>query len=261
MKKPTSQNIKGISVLKVSFSWREEEVANFCCCLFFSVICSWWVHLSVSIFLLLSFWHRLCFFLFLSMNISFYLYDLDVWYFMKQWFNWWDLVWYYSDRWIDIQMSILRTYWFDPISGITTNSMLPPEAEHQLYFFWVFPNCLRATRKRFLTKKNSVQKGYQSRSFRSTIMYDGLPAILLIFFSLFSSSLIISHFPWFLLHFFTQVSHILFFSAWFRRQPLPHWLQWLSIYCFSDWTATTVMFWLFPFGIIDKLLWRDVLSI
>ena len=153
-------------------------------------------------------------------------------------------------------MFLLRTYLFYPISGITTSSMLLLEAEAEehcissKYFLIVSEQLERDS----LIRKKSVQKGYESKSFWSTIMYDGLPAILLIFFSLFSSSLVISYFPWFLLHFFTQVSHILFFSAWFRRQPLPHWLQWLSIYCFSDWTATTVMFWLFPFGIIDKLL-------
>ena len=51
--------------------------------------------------------HRTPFFFFLSVNKSLYLYDLDVSYFSKKWFGWWDLVWYLWDRW----------YQRDPLDG------------------------------------------------------------------------------------------------------------------------------------------------
>ena len=54
--------------------------------------------------------HRSRFFFFLSMNKSLYLYDLDVSYFSKKWFDWWDLVWYLWDRWY-------RWDWYSNISS------------------------------------------------------------------------------------------------------------------------------------------------
>nr|YP_358627.1 hypothetical protein PhapfoPp080 [Phalaenopsis aphrodite subsp. formosana]AAW82564.1 hypothetical protein [Phalaenopsis aphrodite subsp. formosana] len=52
--------------------------------------------------------------------------------------------------------------------------MLPPEAEPRISPR-ESPNCSRTTRKRFFNQKGfSSDVGYLSRSFRNSIMYDGI---------------------------------------------------------------------------------------
>ncbi|KAJ6812658.1 hypothetical protein M6B38_148760 [Iris pallida] len=61
-----------------------------------------------------------------------------------------------------------------PYAGPPPNSMLPPEAEPRISSR-ESSNCSRATRKRFCNQKEfSSDVGYLSRSFRNSIMYDGI---------------------------------------------------------------------------------------
>ncbi|TYI89469.1 hypothetical protein E1A91_D03G058500v1 [Gossypium mustelinum] len=61
-----------------------------------------------------------------------------------------------------------------PQVGPPPHSMLPPKAEPRISSR-ESPNCSRTTRKRFFNQKEfSLDVGYLSKSFRNSIMYDGI---------------------------------------------------------------------------------------
>ena len=74
-------------------------------------------------------------------------------------------------------MRLIFKYFFLERIDLTpqaTNSMLPPKAKPRISSR-ESPNCFRTTRKRFFNQKEfSSDVGYPSKSFRNSIMYDGI---------------------------------------------------------------------------------------